>query len=215
MVAANDRQAVKFSLPPWNAHDAPEVRKLLGHLGNQTAKVPLLMYRAYEGRENCRQAESLGMKPTVSPLKSRRNPWKYDKDLYKKRNEVERLFRRLKGYRRVFSRSDKQDGISVEFLTFAILYNMSHQPQHTLCKANGWQISGLRFAVVIDGECFLVGKWQKLPFPNPVSKRVWNRNYRNKSLATIVFCGRSSIIFQSKIVLLLRKKSPPKRAATL
>ena len=32
--------------------------------------------------------------------------------IYKRRNEVERLFRRLKGYRRVFTRYDKLDGCS-------------------------------------------------------------------------------------------------------
>ena len=31
-------------------------------------------------------------------------PWQYDKELYKRRNEIERLFHRLKGFRRIFSR---------------------------------------------------------------------------------------------------------------
>ena len=33
------------------------------------------------------------------------NPWEYDRAMYKRRNEIERLFRRLKGFRRIFSRS--------------------------------------------------------------------------------------------------------------
>ena len=28
----------------------------------------------------------------------------YDREIYKRRNEIERLFRRLKGFRRIFSR---------------------------------------------------------------------------------------------------------------
>ena len=76
-----------------------------------SAKVPLLMDRAYEGGENRAQAVAMGMEPVVPPKKSRLHPWKYDKELYKKRNQVERLFRRLKGYRRVFSRFDKLDVI--------------------------------------------------------------------------------------------------------
>jgi transposase len=44
----------------------------------------------------------------VAPPKSNRlDPWEYDRQLYKKRNEVERLFRRLKGFRRIFSRFEK------------------------------------------------------------------------------------------------------------
>jgi hypothetical protein len=43
------------------------------------------------------------------PLKSNRDkPWGYDREKYKKRNnEVELLFRSLKGFRRIFSRFDK------------------------------------------------------------------------------------------------------------
>ena len=51
----------------------------------------------------------LCMIPVVLPKINRITPWKYDCEMYKKRNEVERLFRRLKGFRRVFSRIDKLD----------------------------------------------------------------------------------------------------------
>jgi transposase len=33
----------------------------------------------------------------------RLDPWAYNRELYKKRNEIERLFRPLKGFRRFFS----------------------------------------------------------------------------------------------------------------
>ena len=41
--------------------------------------------------------------------------------LYKKRNEIERLFRRLKGYRRIFSRFEKLDVVFLGFLSFAFI----------------------------------------------------------------------------------------------
>ncbi|MER3056569.1 transposase [Xanthomonas hortorum] len=40
---------------------------------------------------------------------------------YKRRNEVERLFRRLKGYRRIFSRFDKLDVMFLGFLSFVLV----------------------------------------------------------------------------------------------
>jgi transposase len=43
----------------------------------------------------------------VPPKSSRVDPWTQDRALYQKRNEIERLFRRLKGYRRIFSRFEK------------------------------------------------------------------------------------------------------------
>ncbi len=47
--------------------------------------------------------------------------WDYSKAMYKKRNEVERLFRRLKGFRRIFSRFDKLDCVFMFFIHFALI----------------------------------------------------------------------------------------------
>lgn len=45
------------------------------------------MDRAYEGNETQRLSRRLGYEPVVPPHPLRRNPWKYDKELYKRRNE--------------------------------------------------------------------------------------------------------------------------------
>lgn len=42
--------------------------------------------------------------------------------MYAKRNEVERLFRRLKGFRRIFSRFDKLDVMFMAFIHFALIF---------------------------------------------------------------------------------------------
>jgi len=41
--------------------------------------------------------------------------------MYKRRNEVERLFRRLKGFRRIFSRFEKLDVMFIAFIHFALI----------------------------------------------------------------------------------------------
>ena len=41
--------------------------------------------------------------------------------LYRRRNEIERLFRRLKGHRHIFSHFDKLDILFVEFILFALI----------------------------------------------------------------------------------------------
>jgi transposase len=41
--------------------------------------------------------------------------------MYKRRNEIERLFRRLKGFRRIFSRFEKLDVMFVGFINFALI----------------------------------------------------------------------------------------------
>jgi len=81
----------------------------------------LLMDRAYEGNETRPLALDLGYTPVVPPLKTRLNPWEYDREMYKRRNEVERLFRRLKGFRRIFSRFEKLDVMFIAFINFALI----------------------------------------------------------------------------------------------
>jgi len=83
--------------------------------------LPMLMDRAYEGDETRQLVLELGMIPVVPPKSNRIDPWRYDRTLYKKRNEIERLFRRLKGYRRIFSRFEKLDVVFLGFLSFAFI----------------------------------------------------------------------------------------------
>jgi transposase len=59
--------------------------------------------------------------PISSTQSNRPHLWDYDRALYKKRNEIERLFRRLKGFRRIFSRFEKLDVLFLDFLSFALI----------------------------------------------------------------------------------------------
>jgi transposase len=60
--------------------------------------LPMLMDRAYEGDETRQLVLDLGMIPVVPPKSNRITPWEYDRALYKKRNEVERLFEGSKDF---------------------------------------------------------------------------------------------------------------------
>ena len=79
------------------------------------------MDRAYEGDETRHLAANLGYVPVVPPKQNRLVPWDYDRALYKRRNEIERLFRRLKGFRRLFSRFEKLEVMFVAFITLAFI----------------------------------------------------------------------------------------------
>ena len=52
----------------------------------------------------------------------RKNPWDYDKELYKLRNETERLFRLIQGFRRVFCRFDKLGIMYSGFIMLALVF---------------------------------------------------------------------------------------------
>jgi len=79
------------------------------------------MDTAYEGNETRQLAFDLGFIPVVPPHPNRVEPWQIKKALYRRRNEIERLFRRLKGFRRIFSRFDKLDLVFIAFIYFALI----------------------------------------------------------------------------------------------
>ena len=57
----------------------------------------------------------------MPPNPQRKQPWALDKKTYRRRNEVERLFRRLKAWRRVFTRYDKTDVMFAAFITITLI----------------------------------------------------------------------------------------------
>jgi transposase len=98
LVAANARMALPFARSPGPAHDAPEGRKLLTGWHRRPEQVPLVMDRAYEGDETRQLVLQLGFEPVVPANPNRLRPWTYDRSLDRRRHEIERLFRRLKGF---------------------------------------------------------------------------------------------------------------------
>ena len=100
---------------------------MLQSLGAMPRPIHLLMDRAYEGDETRQLALDLGLVPNrgqvpvVPPKQNRLTPWPYDRAMYKRRNEIERLFRRLKGFRRIFSRFEKLAVMFVAFINFALI----------------------------------------------------------------------------------------------
>ena len=79
------------------------------------------MDRAYECNETRQLAFDLGLIPIVLPHPLRAALWQYSKAWYRPRNEIERLFRRLKGFHRIFSRFDKLDVMFTAFRCFALV----------------------------------------------------------------------------------------------
>jgi transposase len=102
MVAADARTAITLALSPGQASDAVEGRELLGSIGPLPQPLYLIMDRAYEDNQTLQLALDFGFLPVVPPKSNRLQPWQYDKAMYRTRNQIERLFRRLKGFRRIF-----------------------------------------------------------------------------------------------------------------
>lgn len=94
--------------------------------------LPMLMDRAYEGDQTRQLLLELGIVPMVPPKCNRLDSREYDRAFYKKRNEIERLLRRLKGFRRIFSRFEKLDVLFSGFLNYALIVEALIQCEHAI-----------------------------------------------------------------------------------
>ena len=121
-ISIDANTAVEFILSEGQVHDAPQGRILMDTIGKQKHVIPLIMDRGYEDNYTRYIAQTLNFKPIVPPKSNRKNPWGYDRELYKRRNEIERLFRLIKGFRRVFTRFEKLDIMFIGFIQLALVY---------------------------------------------------------------------------------------------
>ena len=101
-LAADEKNLIACHLSRGNLHDGPQGRLLIEQMDQEYKNSYVLMDKAYEGAQTRQAVLDKGMIPVVPPKTNRKNQWEYDKALYRRRNEVERFFRRLKYSRRYF-----------------------------------------------------------------------------------------------------------------
>jgi len=91
-----------------NTHDLDGAHDLL-----QLVQAPrrLLADRAYDARRLRDVLFQRKIKAVIPPNPTRKHPHSYDKKAYKARNLIERMFCRLKDYRRIATRYDKRADI--------------------------------------------------------------------------------------------------------
>ncbi len=92
-------------------------------MGPQDDNVALVMDRAYQGDETRNWRWTWGSHPWCRRSRLGRTRGSTTGRCNKRRNEVERLFRRLKGYRRIFSRFEKLDVMFIGFIHFVLIFD--------------------------------------------------------------------------------------------
>ena len=120
LVAAGTHIGINFSLSPGNHNDSPEGRALL----KQTllpSRTRIIMDKGYSDSLVREVVRAKCCVPVVPPKKGIKKPWRYDKALYKQRNEVERLFHHLKNFRRIATRYDKLDSSYRAFVALGLV----------------------------------------------------------------------------------------------
>ena len=96
---------IALSVTPGQTHDLVGAARLLERIPTPRR---LLADRAYDANKLRDWLVARGCEPVIPPNPTRKNPHTYDKQAYRARNTVERMFCRLKDYRRIATRYDKR-----------------------------------------------------------------------------------------------------------
>ncbi|WP_247497351.1 IS5 family transposase [Bradyrhizobium sp. 149] len=105
-----------FLITPGNTHDLVGARDLIGRIRNPRR---LLADRAYDAKSLRDELAARRIKAVIPPNPTRKHPHRYDKAAYKGRNVIERMFCRLKDFRRIATRYDKRADIFLSAILLA------------------------------------------------------------------------------------------------
>lgn len=97
-----------FLITPGNTHDLVGAHGLIGMVPRPKS---LLADRAYDAKSLRDALVARRIKAVIPPNPTRKHPHRYDKRAYRGRNVIERMFCRLKDFRRIATRYDKRADI--------------------------------------------------------------------------------------------------------
>lgn len=103
-------------ITPGNCHDLTAARDLLPTLPPSKR---LLADRAYDATGLRDWLAARGTKAVIPPNPTRKHPHRYDAKAYKARNLIERMFCRLKDFRRIATRYDKRADVYLSAILLA------------------------------------------------------------------------------------------------
>ena len=97
---------ILLKLTEGQAHDGRSAQDMLGTIGRGDV---LLGDRAYDSDALHETLAARGARANIRLMPHRRHPPRFNKRLYRQRNQVERFFNKLKQFRAVATRYDKRD----------------------------------------------------------------------------------------------------------
>lgn len=89
------------------AHDGRQFETLYESLTPDNVLEAAALDKGYDADRIRARLAYDGIEAVIPPISSRCSPPPYDKDLYRRRNHVERFFNKLKQFRRIATRYDK------------------------------------------------------------------------------------------------------------
>ncbi len=106
-------------LTPGQSGDAPSCPALLDAVPDGCPVAAAVADKAFDSDAIRADLQRRGIKPVIPPLRCRKEEIPYDKREYRGRNRVERLFNKLKQFRRIATRYEKLDETFLAFIHLA------------------------------------------------------------------------------------------------
>lgn len=124
MIAFDEQAGVSYCLSPWNESDSTVAYEMLLPAITDDIVTHCAMDRGYDSDSIRKQLREQWVEPVIPWRKNRIQVVEYDKKKYKWRNKIERLFHRLKNFRRIATRYEKLDIHFCSFLSLWLIYLM-------------------------------------------------------------------------------------------
>ena len=123
-VCASETDAVDIRITAGPVGDAPVGEALIDALDPHDGIRYAAMDKAYDSNTIRAKLDAKGITPVIPPKSNRLEIIIYDQERYKQRNKVERLFNKLKQFRRVATRYEKLKANFLAFVTVALIVIM-------------------------------------------------------------------------------------------
>lgn len=124
VTASDENTAIAVEVIPGQASDAPRLKPLLDKTLKRVPVVDELDGdKAFDGDAQRRACIARGVFANIPNKKNRIDPWAFDPVGYRERNRVERLFAKVKQFRRAATRYEKlkQTFLGIFHLTFGFI----------------------------------------------------------------------------------------------
>jgi transposase len=124
VLCGSESDAVDLRITAGQAGDAPVGEEMIDILETREGIRQAAMDKAYDSNAIRAKLDAKGIDPVLPPKANRLEIILYDKEQYKQRNTVERLFNKLKQCRRVATRYEKLKATFLAFVTLALIIIM-------------------------------------------------------------------------------------------
>ena len=105
--AADESTALSVDIAPGQANDAPLLEPTLAAATARVSVDEVVADRAFAGDPQRLACVDRDLAPQVPNKSNTVEPWPFDAEAYRERNQIERLINKLKQFRRAATRYDK------------------------------------------------------------------------------------------------------------